>query len=542
MLRNANYTQVPPAVNIMKFQIEDFENVKVDIKEFIEYIMPSNKQSINNLARILYPDSYEKDYDSLTNYLYVMLDGIEEDYEEFTIKKKNGELRTICKPNEALADIQKRIYENILRNASVSPCAAAYVKCKSIRDATVKHIGQPILIKVDIKDFFFTIDFESVKDTFLELGFDKYQAITLANFCCYKGRLPQGTSTSPMLSNLVMREFDDEMEKVCLKYNIRYTRYSDDMLFSGSFDNEFDTKHFVSYVKFMLNDFGFHMNLSKTKIIKQGQRQTALGVVLNEKQQVTKEYRKQIRQEIHYCSEHSVKSHLEHIQDERFLLPNGEPDYIGYIDNLNGRINFALQINPDDMEMVSYKNSLKSLSSSMYQAKVVEQNQLMECLYKVFSDYADSIIKGDELYKKLLESGFRKSQLSRMGVHEDKIEKGFDKVYLTKDDKGNVLSLITAYSYRGLLGNVLINPYCDGFFGSRFDKHLGYLTVTSDKIGAITSGLANYVSFNNAPSKFFLSKKKLEMIREYGNKVVVADCPGAEYIRLQMIANDVKVL
>ncbi|MBR3149800.1 MAG: RNA-directed DNA polymerase [Eubacterium sp.] len=526
----------------MKLQIEDFENVKVDIKEFIEYIMPSNKQSMNKLARILYPDSNEKDYDSLTNYLYVMLDGIEKDYEEFTIKKKNGKLRTISKPNEALADIQKRIYEYILRNAPVSPCAAAYVKGKSIRDATAKHIGQPILIKIDVKDFFYNIFFDSVNDAFTNLGFDKYQAITLANFCCYKGSLPQGTSTSPMLSNLVFRDFDDEMEKLCLKYNIRYTRYSDDMLFSGSFDNEFDTKRFVPYVKFMLEDFGFQMNLSKTKIIKQGQRQTALGVVLNEKQQVTKEYRKQIRQEIHYCSEHSVKSHLEHIQDERFLLPNGEPDYIGYIDNLNGRINFALQINPDDMEMVSYKNSLKSLSSSMYQAKVVEQNQLMECLYKVFSDYVNSKIKYTILYKKLLEYGFSNSQLSKIGIYEEKIVYGFDEVYLTKDDKGNYLSLITKHSCSEHLGNVIINPYCDGFFGSRFDKNLGYLTVTSDKIAAVTSGLTNYVSFNNAPSKFFLSKKKLEMIRKYGNKVVVADCSGAEYIRLQMIANHIEVI
>ena len=538
-----NYTQVPPAVNIMKFQIEDFENVKVDIKEFIEYIMPSNKQSMNKLARILYPDKDEKDYDSLTTNLYIMLDSIEEDYEEFTIKKKNGKLRTISKPNEALADIQKRIYENILRNAPVSPCAAAYVKGKSIRDATAKHIGQPILIKVDIKDFFFTIDFEAVKDVFSKLGFDKYQAITLANFCCYKGRLPQGTSTSPMLSNLVMREFDDEMEKLCLKYNIRYTRYSDDMLFSGSFNNEFDTKRFVPYVKFILEDFGFQMNLSKTKIIKQGQRQTALGVVLNEKQQVTKEYRKQIRQEIHYCSEHSVKSHLEHMNDERFMLPNGDPDYIGYIDNLSGRINFALQINPDDMEMVSYKNSLKSLSIEMYKAKRIEQNSIFECLYKVFQEYTDKIITNTEFYNQLIRRGFKKSQLSKIGINEYQLVNTcwFDKVYLAKDDKGNILSLITAYD-NGLLDRVLINPYSDGFFGSRFDKKLGYLTITSDKIGAITSGLTNYVSFNNAPEKFFLSKSKIKMIEKYGNRVVIADCPGAEYIRLQMIANNIKVL
>ena len=187
------------------------------------------------------------------------------------------------------------------------------------------------------------------------------------------------------------------------------------------------------------------------------------------------------------------------------------------------------------MEMVSYKNSLKSLSSSMYQAKVVEQNQLMECLYKVFSDYVNSKIKYTILYKKLLEYGFSNSQLS-------KIVYGFDEVYLTKDDKGNYLSLITKHSCSEHLGNVIINPYCDGFFGSRFDKNLGYLTVTSDKIAAVTSGLTNYVSFNNAPSKFFLSKKKLEMIRKYGNKVVVADCSGAEYIRLQMIANHIEVI
>ena len=525
----------------MDFQIEDFENVKVDIKEFIDFIMPSNKPSLRELAEILYPEHDESDYELLTKNFYKMLDSIDNDYEEFTIKKKNGKLRTIHKPNQALDDIQKRIYENVLRNAKVSSCAAAYIKGRSIRDATAKHIGRPVLIKVDIKDFFFTIDFEAVKDVFSKLGFDKYQAITLANFCCYKGRLPQGTSTSPMLSNLVMREFDDETEKFCLKHCIRYTRYSDDMLFSGGFDGEFDTRRFVAYIKSILEDFGFQMNLSKTKIINQGQRQTALGVVLNEKQQVPKEYRKQIRQEIYYCSEHSVKSHLEHVNDERFMLPNGEPDYIGYIDNLNGRINFALQINPDDMEMVLYKNSLKTLSSSMYLAKLIEQNQLMECLYKVFSDCTEKPVEENELYKRLLEFGLNKSQLSKMGIHNDANNyRCFNEVYLAKDDKGNVLSVIMAYNNK--LEKVLINPYCDGFFGSRFDKNLGYLTITSDKIAAVTSGLTNYVSFNNAPSKFFLSKKKLKMIRKYGNRVVVADCDEAEYIRLHMIENDVTVL
>ena len=510
----------------MELEISDFENVKVNIKEFIDFIMPSNKQSIKELAKILYPDlNTRDDVFSLTNYLYVMIDGIENDYDEFAIKKKNGKLRTITKPNEALADIQKRIYKYILKGKPVSPCAAAYVKDGSICDATKKHIKYPILVKLDIKSFFESIDFEAVKEVFVSLGFDKYQAITLANFCCYKGRLPQGTSTSPMLSNLVMREFDDYLLTYCLKHNVKYTRYSDDMLFSG----DFDTNHLIGIVNTVLQDFGFELNRSKTKVIKQGQRQSALGVVLNEKQQVSKEYRKQIRQEIYYCSKYSVKSHLEHMDDDRFILPSGEPDYIGYIENLYGRINFALQINPSDTEMISYRNSLKALKCSMFEIKLAEQERLFERLYETCINNNEEPISKEELYNNLLNCGFKKKQLNRLIIRNDYWFPCFDEIFLARDDKENILSLITAFN--GEVGKVLINPHYDGLFGSKFDKSLGYLIITSDKLAAIRNGISNLVSFNNAPCNFFLSKRKLDMIREYGNKVIIADYSGAEHIR-----------
>lgn len=523
--------KVPPTVFIMEFEIKDFENVKVNIKDFLDFVMPSNKPSIRNLASILYPDI--EDFNS--NNFYVILNHIEDCYHTVNITKKNGKKREINMPGEWLADIQKRIYKYILCNASVSECAAAYAKGRSIHDATVKHIGQPILVKLDIKSFFESIDFETVKDVFLSLGFDKYQTLTLANFCCYKGRLPQGTSTSPMISNLVMREFDDHLSNYCLKHDIKYTRYSDDMLFSG----DFDAKHLIGYVNLLLQDFGFELNRKKIKVIKQGQRQSALGVVLNEKQQVSKEYRKQIRQEIYYCTKYSVKSHLEHINDDRFILPNGEPDYIGYIENLYGRINFALQINPDDMEMISYRNSIKSLKSSMYVIKQTEQRRLFECVYKVFKSNDENLISKEELYNNLLNCGFKKKQLNRLIIPEDCWLTHYDEVYLARDDKDNILSVITVFN--GEINKVLINPYYDGFFGSIFDKSLGCLIITSDKLAAITSDIPNIVSFNNAPCKFFLSTRKLDMIKEYGNKVIVADCPDAEYIRLQMIANGIKV-
>ena len=528
--------KVLPTVNTMEFEISDFENVKVDIKELIDFIMPSNKQSIRKLASLLYPEYLCKDIESLTKYLYIMIDGIENDYDEFSIKKKNGKTRNITKPNEALADIQKRIYKYILKETAVHPCAAAYVKGKSIKAATKAHIGFPVLVKLDIKNFFGSITFNKVKDVFSKLGFDEYQAITLANFCCYKGRLPQGTSTSPMLSNLVMKNFDEALEKYCAENGIIYTRYSDDMFFSGDFEAE----SLIAFVKDLLAKHGFTLNQSKTKVIKQSQRQTALGVVLNEKQQVSKEYRKQIRQEIYYCSKYSVKSHLKHLNDERFILPNGEPDYIGYIENLYGRINFALQINPDDVEMISYRNSLKSLKCSMFEIKRAEQERLFEKIYETCINNNEEPIPKDELYNKLLSCGFKKKQLNRLIIREDYWFPCYDEVYLARDDRDNILSLITAFN--GEISKVLINPYFDGFFGSKFDKSLGYLIITSDKFAALTSGVPNLVSFNNAPCNFFLSRRKYDMIKEYGNKVIVADCPGAEHIRAEMIANHIEVI
>lgn len=524
--------KVPPTVFIMEFEIKDFENVKVNIKDFLDFVMPSNKPSMRELANILYPDI--EDFNS--NCFYDILNHIEDCYQTVNITKKNGKKREINMPWKLLADIQKRIYKYILCDASVSECAAAYAKGRSIHDATVKHIGQPILVKLDIKSFFESIDFETVKDVFLSLGFDKYQTLTLANFCCYKGRLPQGTSTSPMISNLVMREFDDHLSNYCLKQDIKYTRYSDDMLFSG----DFDAKHLIGYVNLLLQDFGFELNRNKIKVIKQGQRQSALGVVLNEKQQVSKEYRKQIRQEIYYCTKYSVKSHLERVNDDRFILPNGEPDYIGYVENLYGRINFALQINPDDMEMISYRNSIKSLKCSMYVIKQIEQRRLFECVYKVFKSNDENLISKEELYHNLLNCGFKKKQLNSLINREDYWCPFFDEVYLARDDKENILSLITTFN--GDVGKVLINPYYDGFFGSRFDKSLRYLIITSDKLAALTNRVPNLVSFNNAPCSFFLSKSKRKMIEEYGNRVIIADCPSAEHIRAVMIANYIEVI
>lgn len=310
--------------------------------------MGSNKASIEELIKIIYPNSQYPAYD--IKHIYLLLGEIEKHYTQYAVKKKNGKTRIISMPDSHLKKCQKRIYKYILKDAQIADCAAAYVKGKTIKDSLQKHVGHPIMLKLDIKSFFDSISFDMVRKAFKQLNFDDYQALSLARLCTYKGRLPQGAPTSPMLSNIIMKNFDATVSKFCLSHSIEYTRYCDDMVFSGNFD----PKPLVAFIKTVLYENGFRLNKRKVKIIKQGQRQMALGVVLNEKEQVSKEYRRKIRQEIYYCKKFSPENHLLHTNNEKYVCTDGTAITELYQKNLYGRIQYALQINPDDKELQLY--------------------------------------------------------------------------------------------------------------------------------------------------------------------------------------------
>ena len=163
----------------------------------------------------------------------------------------------------------------------------------------------------------------------------------LTYLCTYNGFLPQGAPTSAYISNLVMKYFDDELGSWCEKNNISYTRYSDDMTFSGNFNPSIVIKK----VKEMLFKLGFELNKKKIHIIKQNQQQKITGIVVNEKMQVERKYRKEIRKEIYYIKKYGLDSHLNRI---------GCKDKEKYLNKLYGRILFVLQIN-NNQEFLNYK-------------------------------------------------------------------------------------------------------------------------------------------------------------------------------------------
>lgn len=273
-------------------------------------------------------------------------------YTEFIIKKRNGGERIIEIPDFKLKAVQRRILRNILNKINVSNSAVAYVKGKKITDGVVMHVAQPSVLKLDISDFFRSIDFGLVhKYVFSRENIGADASFLLTYLCTNNYHLPQGAPTSPAISNIVLKGFDERVAKFCFHKEINYSRYCDDMTFSGSFD----PNDVISFVQNELKAYGLRLNNRKTKYIKQGQRMTVTGIVVNEKMQLSKSYRKRIRQEIYYCKKFGVEKHAERTKQNKFIDDiYGNVNVLEYLVHLYGMVDYALQINPNDKEMRDY--------------------------------------------------------------------------------------------------------------------------------------------------------------------------------------------
>lgn len=268
-------------------------------------------------------------------------------YRDFQIKKKNGKLRTISEPLPSLKEIQIWILENILSNVPLSPFAKAYRKKIGIIENLKFHKKQPMVYTLDLKDFFPSISTKSVEAIFRSLGYSLLISNLLAKLCTRDNTLPQGAPTSPYLSNIFFKETDNLIATYCLKHNIKYTRYADDLSFSG----DFDEKALHKVVKNAIEAIGLRINEKKTMLMKTGTRQTVTGIVVNEKPQVVFQKRNKLRQDLYFIKKFGLADHIAH---RRIKQAN-------YLEHLLGQVNFILQINPDDIEFQEYMKYLIAL-------------------------------------------------------------------------------------------------------------------------------------------------------------------------------------
>jgi len=263
-------------------------------------------------------------------------------YRKFTIKKKTGKLRYLNEPLPSLKEIQIWILNDILYSVPVSKFAKAYIRKRNIVDNVRFHRNKEKVVSLDIENFFSSIRRTSIENVFKKLGYSSNVSNLLSKLCCCDDILPQGAPTSPYLSNIYLCDFDKTISQYCLQSNIRYTRYADDLTFSG----EFDESKLIKYVENELSRYQLRLNKDKIKVMGQNDRQIVTGLVVNKIIQISKDERNEIRQEIYYLKRFGLSEHL--------LRTNNNKS--NYISHLLGKINYAIYINPNDKDMIEYKS------------------------------------------------------------------------------------------------------------------------------------------------------------------------------------------
>ena len=232
-------------------------------------------------------------------------------------KKKKGEFRSIDAPCSRLRNVQRAL--NFVLQMVYTPHKAAmgFVKEKSVATNAHVHLGQNFVYNIDLKDFFHTIVSGRVYNRLLSKPFclnDKVASL-ITDLCCYtksdpksneffeknsKKVLPQGAPTSPSITNIICERLDYKLTRLAKAYGLKYTRYADDITFSGP-NNVFasDGKFCSSLRNIIENEEGFKINTDKTRLSHRGMRQEVTGLTVNTKANVSRKYIKQLRPLIH---------------------------------------------------------------------------------------------------------------------------------------------------------------------------------------------------------------------------------------------------
>jgi RNA-directed DNA polymerase len=203
-------------------------------------------------------------------------------YYSFRIPKRSGGVRIINAPKKRLKKIQKWILANILEKIEPSTSAHAFRKGHSIKTNAAPHAGQHVVAKFDFEDFFGSIKSRRVVGMFRYLGYSTEVSRVLGRLCTRNGSVPQGAPTSPAITNIVCRRLDKRMQGLAKRFSCGYTRYSDDMTFSGDVEFLKVLGRFIKHVRKIVAAEKFRLSEKKLSVIRRGDRQVVTGLTVNQ--------------------------------------------------------------------------------------------------------------------------------------------------------------------------------------------------------------------------------------------------------------------
>jgi retron-type reverse transcriptase len=270
-------------------------------------------------------------------------------YHRYSIAKKTGGVRCISAPKKALARAQRWVLDHILDKLALEPTTHGFARGRSIVSNASPHVGRKVVANIDLQDFFPSVTFRRVKGLFKALGYSEHIATVLALLCTEPPRLaaeldgkvyfvalservlPQGACTSPALTNALCRRLDRRLAGLARKHQFQYTRYADDLTFSG--DRPEVMGRLLRSVRTILAAEGFTEHPTKTRIMRSGRRQEVTGLTVNRQPGVGRQELRKLRAILHNAARLGLESQNR----------DGRPHFAAY---LRGRVDFLCMVQP----------------------------------------------------------------------------------------------------------------------------------------------------------------------------------------------------
>ena len=273
--------------------------------------------------------------------------------------KPGGDIRLIEAPKPRLKEMQRKILAEILEKIPVHPAAHGFRRGRSIRSFAAPHVRQREVVRMDLRDFFPSISAPRVQAMFRTAGYPERVADLLGGLCTNATprvlwtekksgldplriaearhlygwpHLPQGAPTSPALANICAYRVDCRLTGLAEASGAVYTRYADDMAFSGGRDFERGAERFAVHAAAILLEEGFAVHHRKTRIMRQGVRQYLAGIVANQHLNVIRRDYDLLKAVLTNCVRHGWESQNR----------DGHADFRAH---LAGRVSFVEMVN-----------------------------------------------------------------------------------------------------------------------------------------------------------------------------------------------------
>jgi retron-type reverse transcriptase len=234
-------------------------------------------------------------------------------YRRFAMPKKTGGERIISAPMPRVKRLQYWVLDNILAKVPLHPAAHGFIPGRSIVSNAQPHVDKAVVVNLDLKNFFPSISLPRIKGVFRELGYSEQLATTLGLVCTEtpvaevsvdgekffvatgERALPQGAPSSPALTNILCRRLDARVQSCAAKLGFTYTRYADDLTFSGDAAARKLAGKLLWRVKQIIADEGFTPHPDKQHVMSDGHCQSVTGIVVNKKLSVDRDTLRRFR-------------------------------------------------------------------------------------------------------------------------------------------------------------------------------------------------------------------------------------------------------